>query len=366
MSPAANAVRAEVIVAVEELRVAGDRVFERRRGLGIAARQRKRTASSHVRLGKVRRFFEGAATRVFGPCEIGVVRTEPLIQRGVDGGQTGERRAVMGIALDGLPEQLDASRQARSRHLNQMLPAAQVVLVGDGAGLRPHQPLPLLPVDRSAADAARDVLGDFVLHREHVGRRSVESLGPVLLSGRDVHQLHGDPQTFVSLPDAAVEQCGDLQVSRDLAYVAAGLPEMKRCRSRGHAQAGDLRQRGHQLFGDALAEVPLIVRRAHVDKGQDGDGGDGRRGQRDASATSCADAGVSDGHEPIASPVPGLDETRLFRIVIQRPPQFLHARRQGIVANGGAAPHGGEQVLLRDGRPRRASRALSTLPRPWA
>src|SRR5205823_2600575 len=103
----------EVVVAVKELWVSGDRVFERPRGLVIAARQGKRTAASHVRLGKVRRLLERAATRVFGPFEIGVVRTEPLVQRGVNCGQSGERRAVMRIAPDGLSEQIDASREAR-------------------------------------------------------------------------------------------------------------------------------------------------------------------------------------------------------------------------------------------------------------
>jgi len=177
-----------------------------------------------VRLGKVRRLFEGAAARVFGPCEIGVVRPEPLIQRGVDGGQTGERRAVMGIARGGLPEQLDASRQARSRHLHQKLPPAQVVLVGDGARLRPDQPLTLLPVDLASADAPRDVLGDFVLHREHVRHREIESLGPVLMARRDVHQLNGDSKVMVCLPNAAVEQSRDAEVSRDLREAVAGGP----------------------------------------------------------------------------------------------------------------------------------------------
>ena len=108
-----------------------------------------------------------------------------------------------------------------------MLPPAQVVLVGDGARLRPDQPLPLLPVDLTSADAPRDVLGDFVLHREHVRHRAIESLGPVLMARRDVHQLHGDSKVVVCLPYAAVEQGRDAEVSRDFAHVAASSAEVK-------------------------------------------------------------------------------------------------------------------------------------------
>jgi hypothetical protein len=108
-----------------------------------------------------------------------------------------------------------------------MLPAAQVVLVGSGARLRPDHPLPLLPGDLTSADAPGDVLGDFVLHREHVRHRAIESLGPELMARRDIHQLNGDAKVVVCLPHAAVEQSRDAEVSRDFAHVAASLAEVE-------------------------------------------------------------------------------------------------------------------------------------------
>ena len=205
-----------------------------------------------------------------------------------------------------------------------MVPAAQVVLIRSGACLRPDEALPLLAAEQTSSHACRDVLGDLVLHREHVGHRSIESLGPVLVSRGDIDELNGHAQALVRLSHAAVEERGDVKVPRDLAHVAAGLPEVKRCGSRGHAQAGDVRQRGDQLLGDTLAQVFLIARGAHVDEGQNGDRGDRRCRRRGVS-------GLPRGrrrerrHESVPTTMPRLDEPRLFRVVHQRPPQLLYA-----------------------------------------
>ena len=58
--------------------------------------------------------------------------------------------------------------------------------------------------------------GDFVLDCKHVFELPVVGFRPELIAAVDVDELHGDPDSVASLPDAAVEQRPDAELLASL------------------------------------------------------------------------------------------------------------------------------------------------------
>ena len=233
-----------------------------------------------MRLGQCRRQLERPLARAFGPLHIVVARAIPFVQRRVHGGQAGPRRTVRRVELDGALEHRRAGLQVGLRQPRKMLAAAQVVLVGTGAGLRPDQRFPFVRAQHVPAQRRRDAGRDLVLDGEHVVQRAVETLRPAVVARGDLDQLDRHAQPIGGLPDAPFEQRLDAELDAHRAHVRARPPELKGRGSRRDPQAVDVGERVDQLLGHAFAEVVLIASRAHVRERKNGDGGDitGRRG----------------------------------------------------------------------------------------
>ena len=101
-----------------------------------------------------------------------------------------------------------------------MLPPAQVVLVGGGAGLRARQRLLFKPAQHAAAQRRRDAFRDLVLDGKHVVEGSIEPLRPPVITGLDLDELHRHAQAFFRLAHAAFEERVDAQLPADLTDVA--------------------------------------------------------------------------------------------------------------------------------------------------
>ena len=59
---------------------------------------------------------------------------------------------------------------------------------------------------------------DFVLHIEQIGDRLVEALGPKVVAGFGVDQLHIDPKPVAATLHRAFEHIADVQLASDLLY----------------------------------------------------------------------------------------------------------------------------------------------------
>ena len=119
----------------------------------------------------------------------------------------------------------------------------------------------------------RDGLGDFVLHVEQVRHLAVIALRPEVIAVARVDELRGDAEARPGSPHAAFENGGDAQRVGDLANVLGLALEREGRRARGHLQPRDLRQEIDDLLGQAVAEVLVVLVRAHVGERQHGDGG---------------------------------------------------------------------------------------------
>lgn len=166
-------------------------------------------------------------------------------------------------------------------------------------------------------------------------------------TGRDLYQLDGHAQPVVGFANAALEQRSDAEMVADRAHVGPGVAKLKRGGPRRHAQTFDVGKRVDQLLGKALAQVVLIALRAHVREREDSNCRDIRRG-RCPSGSVFTGRIRNRGDELVAAAMTRFDETRLPGVIVERPAQLLDARRQRIVADGGAVPHRREQIVFRD------------------
>ena len=104
----------------------------------------------------------------------------------------------------------------------------------------------------AAAQQRRDLLGDLVLHGEDIAGVALELLRPLVKTGGDVDELHGDAQAVAGLAHAALEQTTDSELAAHFAQVVVAA-KLERGRARGDAQPVDVRERVDEFFGQALA-----------------------------------------------------------------------------------------------------------------
>ena len=72
-----------------------------------------------------------------------------------------------------------------------------------------------------AMGAPRD---DFVLYVEEIGQGLVEPLGPEMIAGFGVDQLHVDAHAVAAALNAALEDIANVQLASDLSSRSSGLP----------------------------------------------------------------------------------------------------------------------------------------------
>ena len=85
-------------------------------------------------------------------------------------------------------------------------------------------------------------------------------------------QLCRDPDALAGAPHAAFQHMGHVQCLGDLPDVLAPCRETRTMTSARSPSGPNLRQQADDLFGQAVAEVFLILVRAHVGERQHRDG----------------------------------------------------------------------------------------------
>ena len=78
--------------------------------------------------------------------------------------------------------------------------------------------------DELGVERACQPRDDFVLHVEEIGQRLVEPLGPEMIAGFGVDELHVDAHAVAAALDAALEHIADVQLAADLSSRRAACP----------------------------------------------------------------------------------------------------------------------------------------------
>ena len=128
---------------------------------------------------------------------------------------------VLRVQRDGAPVELARLVHVRLPPVVHALTSAQEAFVGLDGRRPAMQRAPLARLECATAQQAGDGLGDFVLHREHIGGRALEFLRPLVITGGGVDELHRDAQAIAGLAHAAFEHAADAQLRADLAQVVA-------------------------------------------------------------------------------------------------------------------------------------------------
>src|SRR4029079_18148846 len=127
----------------------------------------------------------------------------------------------------------------------------------------PHGALPF-GIDDSRSDSGSDRLGYLILHGKYVRKVSVVSLGPHVAGIGRVDQLSRHPDSICRALHAPLEDIADAKLTADPADVERLAAVGETRVSCNHEQPAQLRQRGHQIFGDAIAEELLCRIARHV------------------------------------------------------------------------------------------------------
>src|SRR5262245_61348522 len=87
----------------------------------------------------------------------------------------------------------------------------QITLIRAGiSSVLAHQWL-LRELGQRDLQAVHDTPGDFILHREHIGREAVVAFGPEMAPVFGADQLRGDSQTVASFPNCALQHRIDVE-----------------------------------------------------------------------------------------------------------------------------------------------------------
>src|SRR5262245_18744989 len=109
---------------------------------------------------------------------------------------------------------------------------------------------------------------DFVLHVEQVGYGLIEPLGPKLIAGFGVDQLHVDPKSIAATLHRALEHIADVQLAADPSKINRFASVGKRGVSANHERASDARKVRGQALGYAIDKVILFWIAADIREGQ--------------------------------------------------------------------------------------------------
>ena len=127
-----------------------------------------------------------------------------------------------------------------------------------------------LGLEQRRLDRADHLLGYLILHGEHLDQGEVVTIRPELVAAGGIDQLGRNPHLPVRIAHAAFEDVSHAEFMRDL-------PGIDRLALVGEAGiAGDdeepaiARERGDDVFGDAVGKILLLLVAAEVGERQDG------------------------------------------------------------------------------------------------
>ena len=153
-------------------------------------------------------------------------------------------------------------------------------------GVRGPFRAPRLGGDEFGVQRARQPRDDFVLHVEEIGERLVEPLGPEMIAGLGVDQLHIDAHAVSAALDAAFQHIADVQLAADLLQIDGLALVGEGGVAPDHERAANARKIGRQALRDPVDEMLLLRAAADIGERQHDDrearrgGFFGRRGRR--------------------------------------------------------------------------------------
>ena len=176
-------------------------------------------------------------------------------------------------------------------HLVQFKAALQIEVIGfEAAGMpldevwrgirRPRAGTGL--AGQAHLELVDDGLRDLVLDFKDVGHFAVIAFSPEIVPLSHVNKLHADADAVTRLAHAAFENARYAEGFTNLSHVLLHAFKYKCGCPCSYAQIFQVRQRVDDFFGQAIAEVFVLLVRAHVEKRQHGDGRrivDAHRGQ---------------------------------------------------------------------------------------
>src|SRR6516225_8166245 len=109
---------------------------------------------------------------------------------------------------------------------------------------------------------------DFVLHVKEVGNGLVKTLGPEVIAGFGIDQLHVHPKAVAATLHRAFEHIADVQLTSQLLYVDRLALEGERGVARNHERAIDTRQIRSQALGYAIRKIVLLGTAAYIGERQ--------------------------------------------------------------------------------------------------
>ena len=118
-------------------------------------------------------------------------------------------------------------------------------------------------------ERARQTRDDFILHVEEIGERLIESLGPEMIPGFGVDQLHVDAHAVSAALNAALEDIADIQLAPDYLHIVRLTFEGERRVARDDVSAPNAREVGGQALRDPVDEMLLFRVAADIGEGQD-------------------------------------------------------------------------------------------------
>jgi hypothetical protein len=207
-------------------------------------------------------------------------QVSPGADDGVGFGDPGVGQGVPGVELDGRAEEAERFFEVVLAALVVEIDPLHVAFVGsDAQRVAPQEGF----LEQGELQGLDDLLGDVVLDGEEAGLFAVEDPGPELAAVADVVDPGRDPEIVSGHLDAPLEDGLDAEFAADVREVR-GLSLEEEGRGPGRdPEAVDVGQGIDQRLRDAVAEVLVVLGRAQIDEGQDGDrapDGDGARGVR--------------------------------------------------------------------------------------
>src|SRR5215471_8175687 len=105
---------------------------------------------------------------------------------------------------------------------------------------------------------------DFVLHVKEVSKRLIKALGPEMVAGFGVDQLHVNAKPFAAPLQRALQYIADIQLASQPLYIHGFAFERERGVARNHERAIDARKVRGQAFSYAIDEILLFWVTAQV------------------------------------------------------------------------------------------------------
>ena len=149
---------------------------------------------------------------------------------------------------------------------------------------------PRFGLDQLCAQLTGEARDNLVLHVEEIGHGLVEALGPKMIAGLGVDELHVHAHPIAAALHRTFKDVTHAQLAADLLHIDMFAFVSESRVAADHERAADARQICGQALGDAINEILLLGIAADIGEGQNNDREAGRRWLcgSDVAAFACA------------------------------------------------------------------------------